>query len=369
MQEISSMKSNKVVWIEILRIFACFSVVLLHVSATHLTDIAPVRAEWKWFLIYNCFSRFAVPAFVMISGMLYLDTQKELSIEKIYRKYILKLSITYIFWLIFYSFSDIVFWRLLDRASNDTLVCSVIKVSLMRPKYHLWYLPTIIGLLMVTPLLREIICSRKAKQICEYAITLFLMFKIMKVTVNSFEWRYMDYFNKFTSLINLEMICNWSGFFFLGYYINNYEVKRNRKITLWFLGIIGIVVGIILCYTQSLEANRAILKYCANFSLFSTIFSIAIVSFFKDFCMRRNFNEKIIIVIEKVSSCTLGIYLLHPFVRNLFSYLNIDSLSGDSFIWPLILTGVIFGLCFVCIYTLKMISKKIKLVAYFDLIM
>lgn len=52
-------------WIEALRIIACFSVVLLHVSAIGVQNLDIYSREWPIYVMFNSISRIGVCCFVM----------------------------------------------------------------------------------------------------------------------------------------------------------------------------------------------------------------------------------------------------------------------------------------------------------------
>lgn len=87
-----------------LRVFATFAVVVLHVSATnwYITDVNVM--EWQAFNFYDSIVRWGVPIFVMISGSLFLG--RDVSLKKIYSKYILRMVVAFVFWSLFLCTDD-----------------------------------------------------------------------------------------------------------------------------------------------------------------------------------------------------------------------------------------------------------------------
>ena len=63
-----------------IRIFVCFAVVMLHVSATWFLNRDISSTPWCISVIYNSATRWAVPIFVMISGALFLNA--DISVKK-----------------------------------------------------------------------------------------------------------------------------------------------------------------------------------------------------------------------------------------------------------------------------------------------
>ena len=65
----------------------------------------------------------------------------------------------------------------LAKGSKAALVKFMVYIS--KSYFHLWYLPMLIGLLIITPMLWEIVNSARGKQWEEYMIVLFLVFQIL----------------------------------------------------------------------------------------------------------------------------------------------------------------------------------------------
>ena len=127
-----------------------FSVVLIHISALFYYKYKVYSYKWKIAYYYNGLSRFSVPIFFMISGALFLKV--DISIKKIYNKYIKRLFIHLLIWSVIYSFSKIKF----SKIHLKKFVILIIKGH-----YHLWYLFATIKLYAIIPISRVIARNEK----------------------------------------------------------------------------------------------------------------------------------------------------------------------------------------------------------------
>lgn len=66
------MNKRRIIWIELLRIFACIGVIGIHAASQHFRDVPVNTSVWAVTNFYHGINRFAVACFVMISGCLYL---------------------------------------------------------------------------------------------------------------------------------------------------------------------------------------------------------------------------------------------------------------------------------------------------------
>ena len=340
---------EQIIWIEYLRVVACFSVVLLHVAAWNISSASHPSAQWDSYFLYNGITRFAVPVFVMISGCLYLDKAREISFEKLFKKYILKFLILYVVWVLFYAFMDTQTFQLKEYEGAK----GILQFAILSPKYHLWYLPMMIGLLLITPVAKAVVNSKDSKKLCEYIIILFLLFKVLKPSLLMFELEKETYIRAVLNLLNPDMVCNWVGFYILGHYLAEYQLPKYWNKIIYVLGLAGILFAIYQSNIVSIAQGKINASFYANFSLFSTIWSIAVFVLIKETISKVSVSKNMTVLILNISKYTLGIYLLHPFVRDVLQILHIDTTIGNAFIITPLLSLVIFALSYFIAFVLK----------------
>ena len=155
---------QRINFLDYLRVFAIFFVIMIHVSAQNWYKIDVNDFFWQTFNFYDSISRWSVPVFVMISGALFLN--KDIIISQIYKKYILRLMISFLVWSAFYCF-----------LGNRSLSLK----NILNGEYHMWFIFMIIGLYMLSPIIREIV---KNKKIMKYFLLLAFIFTFFIPFVN-----------------------------------------------------------------------------------------------------------------------------------------------------------------------------------------
>ena len=80
----SEIENGRMLHYDLLRILACFSVVMLHSAAQFWYTIPVTEPEWVIANSYDAVSRFGVPIFVMISGVLFLNNDREINLKRLY---------------------------------------------------------------------------------------------------------------------------------------------------------------------------------------------------------------------------------------------------------------------------------------------
>lgn len=99
---------KRTIYFDYLRVIACFAVIVLHVSAGQWHDYTEPTFEWNVMNIYDSATRFCVPIFLMISGALFLNPEKKLSLRKLYTHNILRVITAFCFWSFIYACYDYV---------------------------------------------------------------------------------------------------------------------------------------------------------------------------------------------------------------------------------------------------------------------
>lgn len=99
-------ESQRIIAFDVMRIIAIFAVLLLHYSSQRFYISFP-SSEWEIRNIYDSMVRWGVPVFVMISGALFLDSNKKLSIKRLFTKNILRIICAFLFWSFIYLLYDI----------------------------------------------------------------------------------------------------------------------------------------------------------------------------------------------------------------------------------------------------------------------
>ena len=79
-------KQERVMYVDLLRVISMISVIILHVSSCMYAILDIESINWFVANIFDSLVRFGVPVFVMISGVFFLNQNKEYGFEKLYNK-------------------------------------------------------------------------------------------------------------------------------------------------------------------------------------------------------------------------------------------------------------------------------------------
>lgn len=316
---IDKLSEERIIFPDLLRILAIFFVILAHVGSIGFVRFPVSTFNWHVSNFYECLTRWSVPVFVMISGMFFLNPQKEITFSKLYRKNILRLVIALVFWGILYRTigvvqfaidSDVTFFAVIAK-----MVSEYSKLLFGPVWYHLWFLYMIIGLYILVPLIR-IFTKNAAKKHYHYLFLIYAVFGSFLPLIND-----SLLFANSTLEINFKImeLMGFTIYFILGFYLYKYEVTKRARMWIYVAAVMSVIVQILGTYFISYKvgiAHQLLFEYSRPNVVIQTI---AVYLFVKEFSRRLRFSAHAKTVISTLSKFTFGMYLAHDLFNILFA--------------------------------------------------
>lgn len=247
-----------------------------------------------------------VPIFIMISGALFLNPEKEIGIHKLYVHNIFRIFTSFVFWSFVYASYNFI-------GSEDSNRINGWIIQFLGGHFHMWFLWLIIGLYILTPILRKI---SKDKKLMYYLILISIFFNfaipfllgITDIFIPAFQPIVRIIQSHLTNL-NLQTIGGYITYFFLGYYLRVINLNKKKEILLIILGtLISIaIVGTTYMSFQSVFSSKGeLFQFCSLYALAQSV-SVFLIC-------KRFFHEKESKTISFLSKYSLGIYLIHMLI-------------------------------------------------------
>ena len=301
----SNTEEKRYIYLDVLRIIAAIAVITLHVSAYRFYTSFPSN-EWEFCNIYDSLSRWGVPIFVMISGALFLDQNKSISIKKLYKKNIFRIICALFFWSIIYQ---------LYRTNADTTLW-VFAWGVIETPEHLWFLKMLLGLYVEVPILRAIAKDKKT-EIYFLFIAFFTTFilPLFPKFIGLYNSNIISVINHFFDKIDLNIAIGFTGYFVLGHFLHTKKLSSNIKNLFYILGILSFFCVILLTSWLSHFLNRPNVSFYDYMSPFTLLESSAIFVFASD--KLNKIPRKYIKYILSLSKLTFGIYLVHILIKSI----------------------------------------------------
>mgnify|MGYP001863878113 CR=1 FL=1 len=134
--------SNREIWLDVLKVISAFMVCLIHTVGSAYQTLQIGSSQWNAVLFLNALPRFAVPVFIMISGILLLN--KEITHKKTVKnvKHALLLLVV---WNITYIFLQAILWE-----PREDILKQILSLPVqMGPSGHLWYSYFLVWLILI----------------------------------------------------------------------------------------------------------------------------------------------------------------------------------------------------------------------------
>lgn len=317
----------RVVYLDVIRIIATFGVIALHVFVPGYSSVV---GSYNWFIsvIGNSLVRWSVPLFVMLSGVLFLQPSKEISYTILLKKYIPRLLLAYVFWFLSY----IVIQKITAFCSNESL-----KLDLS--PFHLWYLPMLIGVYLLIPIIRKISVDKK---IIHYALILWIIY-LIGCFCNFEQIPHIGILFKSNSIIG------YAGYFLLGYYVSKCEITKKQTLCILLIGVLGAIFCVGGNLIMSYQSGVSETKFLSNLGPAVIAMSLGLFTLIKQ--ATPKIEHRLICFIEYIRKDLFGIYLTH------LIYLNV-LMKFQDICNRLITLPIIMILVFILsLYTTKMIRR------------
>lgn len=164
----------------------------------------------------------------------------------------------------------------------------------------------LIGLLIVSPLLKKIAADKK---LLEYFLIVWIVFTVIGNILVAIPDPYI-YFQKILHNFYMSTAIHFSGYFCLGYYLAKYDIKKPLRILIYFLGGLSIVSFAAITYRLSAEEGKLVTDFLENTKPMTVLVPAAVFLFAKN-VFRKQATPKPIAFIAKAS---FGVYMCHGIV-------------------------------------------------------
>lgn len=331
-QTIELQKNSHIVWLDVVRFIAMFTVVCCHCTDpfNFYPGTAPNIEELKfWGAAYGAFLRPCVPLFVMITGALLLPVSGQTS--SFYKKRIPRVLFPFLIWSIIY---DLFPWFtgvlglppsvILDffPYSGEEVMQQSLAVSL---RYiaeipfnfsilavHMWYIYLLIGLYLYMPIFSAWVekASEKAKLwvLLAWGVTLLMPY------YNQFVAQYLWGTCSWNAFGMMYAFAGFNGYLLLGHYLRNLDWSIGKILA---IGIPMFAIGYAITffgfrYTAAMpgctpEMFELFFTYC---SINVAMMTIPIFMLAKKVVIR---SESIRKALSNLTMCGFGIYMVHYF--------------------------------------------------------
>ncbi|MBC9943065.1 acyltransferase family protein [Leucobacter sp. cx-328] len=321
-------RPQRIPYLDTLRSLAIIAVVLLHAAAWNWYRTPVDTLDWQVLNVYDSIVRFCVPVFFMVSGALFLQPARNITLASIFRKYIPRILVAYVLWSAFYA-------GLATFGPGGTGSLRTLVEQFVLGHYHLWFLFVLGGLYLVTPLLRAITADRK--NAWYFVVLAFIFASVLPLLTHLPQVGYL--IAGVLETTRMHLVLGYTLFFVLGYLLSTMLLTLKRVALISVLGVCGVVATAALTALVSQGAGTP------NAFFYDYLTPNVVVAAIAVFIGVRALSERgfqadvpphpIIALIGKLS---FGIYLVHPFFQWLYQQFDFTAAFAPTIISVPLLT-------------------------------
>lgn len=331
-----------------MRAIATIAVVLLHVASNNWYGYVGTF-NWNCFTIYLSLARFAVPLFVMISGVLFLNEDYKLNVKRLYRHNIFRLLVFLLFWGLAYQLYHMI--SAVGGFKIEMLWDAVKAVAKGETQTHLWYIYMIIGLYIICPIAKGFTENATKRQL-EYFLLVSFIFNCVLTAFQGSSNKLINILTINMSKLGVTLVSGYICYFILGFYLNKYPLEKKLRALVTYGGGVMMLLTIGLTYFKSVSDNSCIEKYLGY--TMPNVFIMSAAIFILIHGMKS--SSKILYrVLDKIAEFSLGIYGIHMIFVFILWKIGIDTFILPGIISVPIITILVLGLSMIAVAIIKKI--------------
>lgn len=335
-------------YITVLNVLSAFCVVLLHTNSCFWTCSS--SSHWTSANLIECLCYFAIPVFFMISGATLINYRDRYDTKTFFKKRFLKTLFPFIFWCIFGFFYCLKLGRF--SVEGNIFLSLLNNIMLCQQPSIYWFFPCLFAAYLCIPII-SLIPKETRKSALKYIIFftillnafLPLIFKLLPLIFKSMSPT-LAYNGNYIMPIGYGNIL----FLFIGYYIDNYEIKLKHRIIIYILAVLGFCMHFFGTALLTTDGSVSTL-FKGYIGIPSILYSSGIFLLFK------NINFEKLKFVTKTADFfkgeTFGVYLLHIYI--IYLIINLDKLNIHSLTYRTVGAMVIFTLTALAVKVLRKI--------------
>lgn len=353
---IKSEDASRILYIDILRVISIFAVVVLHISAPFAANMNTYGIKWWWVgNIADSATRWCVPVLILISGRLMLYNDREENILLFLRKRLPKVIIPLIFWSFLYLLNMLRKGELGIQWDMSLIKLFITNLYIGNVHIHLWYLYMLVGLYLITPIIKPFVKNVKKENLVYFIIIWFISNGVIV---------FLEKFTVYKVGFNLSFF-HWSlGYFVLGFFLEKYTLSEKQRKAIYFLGLVGLIATVYGTYLLTGNNAGELVEHLYSYLAPNVILmSLMVYLFFKNINWSKAINSNSILnkIILSLNKTSFGIYLVHLLVLDIISSGDIGIVIKASAFNPIIGIPLVGIITFLLSHLVVLILQNIPL--------
>ena len=341
-------EGGRLAYADLLRCVAMLAVIVLHVSGAQLASVPVSSGTFQVLNLYDGLVRWCVPVFVMLSGMFLLDPKHSMPFSKLFFGHILRIAVALVVWGTAYALYTQV---RTTGLSWQSVLTALNRVLLGKTHFHLWFLYMIIGLYLITPVLRAFVRGASRGDFHWFFLLVFVFAYLLPTLLRL---RPSQTISLYVSNLDIHLVLGYVGYYVLGYYLKEYTLSRPAEYLIYLLGILGAVITVGGTAWLSQRQGALVQTLYSYDSPNVALMSVAVFVFFRyvlGVSEERSRRQRV----SGVARVSFGVYLVHIFFLNLLQHFGFTPLS----FYPALAIPALTLAVFLCSFAAAWLLSKI----------
>lgn len=304
--------SHSLIYVDVLRVVAAMAVVVIHVAdrvVTMLDKAGPVG--WWIGNFAESAARWAVPVFIMISGVLMINPSRTESAGAFLRRRVQRILPALVFWSVAYLAMEALlinrFHMKVQELDHFSIGDALGRLAYGVPADHLWFLCMLPGLYLLMPCLRSWVGRVSAAQCLAGAAAILALGSIYRCTLAYFtDGREIAWFSGLLL----------SGYALLGYWLSRQSWRNVSPYPWMALFVAGATTTAVVTNLFLLESGNDESRFVLYNPLSPSVIAMAVAVFVLALRVPWSTTSPLVAWCTRMAPATLGIYLVHPMVMS-----------------------------------------------------
>lgn len=295
-------------WVDILNIFGCIGVIWMHCTNGPLHNfLGDLSLPYLIGLISHTFAYWPVPVFIMISGFNLIGYSGDW--KTFYIRRFKRTVIPFVGWSIFYfivTYHSIIPIKDFIELFIAGKFCGV-----------MWFFIPLFSVYLCMPFLSTFVKNASLRMLRYYLLIGFIFISFIPCILDLSSISFPQFFPIGTNFLMVAV----AGYVL----IHDPWFKDNRKM-FYCIGIVSAIIHIVILFLFTYVFHQSSKLWLHATYPTNILISIAVFLFISDINWLKIINKFKLSqsIVNQISSCSLGIYLTHPFVIYSINALNLN---------------------------------------------
>ncbi|MFE8696451.1 acyltransferase [Cytobacillus sp. FJAT-53684] len=344
------MKRGHIHELNVTRALAIIAVLLIHSTSSTVTNLDSDSNFFLFYVVLNIASKFAVPAFIFLSGLVlfYNYMNKAMTKETIltfYRKRLAQIAVPYLFFSVFYYMIT----SYMISGSAKTAIMSIFTIEFLnrlligKAYTHLYFIFIMIQFYIMLPFI--LILLKKVPRLSRHLIWIGFVIQWIFIYVNATYWQY-----PYKGSISLS----YMFFFLTGAFIGIYYEKciqflklTKQSIHMWVIGLWGLWIAATAYNIYLYYYVFADQIYLTNSKIYELVWEIqsitaSIILLQVSYWIYHTWNKRMVHSLDMLGILSFGVFLFHPFLLLIYRKIDVGGNILMFHVWSL--GGFVFSL-------------------------